>query len=956
MRQFHEAKAQAPGALLFFRLGDFYELFHDDAVEAARILDLTLTSRGQNADGSKIPMAGVPHHAAAGYLAKLLKAGRRVAICEQIGDPAKTRGMVDRRVVRIVTPGVCVEPAALDHRCSHQLVALAESAAGFGLACLDSSVGELRAGTFTDEARLLAAVLRAEPRELLCAADFSPKVRERLAMVLPEVPWSSVSSGMEPQPAAGSSEPETDLQSRGSGVYPVANAVVEKGRCEESGSCGHSWQDALAPRLWRTIKSFSGPARDAVGLALAYGSEAEPGLLAGLQHVADLDEGNTLELAGQSVHHLEIVQTQRGEREGSLLGAVDRTQSAMGARLLRRRLVAPSRSLPEIEQRLSAVARWAEASVARQAVRAELARLPDLERIAMRIAYGVASPRDLGALRDALTVAQRLADAVTAVGDATAGNAADQSAVDGAAADLSIPKSLHARAAMLCAALVEAPPLVANQGGIFAEGHDEAIDRLRALSERSRDLLAELEVRERKQTAITSLRIGYTRVFGYYLEVSRRDQARVPERFHRKQTVANAERFVTEELAALEEDITSAEDRRRTLEQEAFGSLRNDIVEELSDLQVLAAQLAELDVSTALAETAIRHGYVRPQVDEGQRIELEGSRHPVLEQMVPQGLFVPNDVVLDRDTQRMILLTGPNMAGKSTLMRQVALSTILAQAGSFVPASKARIGLVDRLFTRVGASDDLSRGQSTFMVEMSETAAILEGAGPRSLVLIDEIGRGTSTYDGIAIAWSVAEYLHSCSGARTLFATHYHELAELEARLEACKNFHVAVQKDGERMVFLRRLERGAASRSFGLHVARLAGLPPELLKRAETLLKRLERARPDAATSAGAASPGIPSLGVPSAGVPSLGILASGDDDLPLFSSVPSTPAPSALPAERTADMASGPNKPTLGRSTTPRVDTAVVEELNATDLNALSPSEAWLLVYKLKGLLAEA
>jgi DNA mismatch repair protein MutS len=675
MQQYLGAKEQYPDALLFFRLGDFYEMFYDDAVRCAELLDLALTSRGSGPDGEPIPMAGVPHHAAAGYVARLLKLGQKVAICEQMADPKTVKGVVPREVVRVVTPGLTVDDDALDARADNYLVALVRGEGNaLGLAAFELSTGQLRAASLSDSAAAVGELARLEPRELL----------------LPEGDELGLTEGLG----------ALDLAVRRRPAPTNDDALVK----------------ALpAAELEHVRRELPEDARRAASAALLYAQAMQPSATVAVQQVGLYDPRQHLVLDEAATRNLELVRTLSGERKGALLHFVDRTRTAMGARLLRRRLLAPLMDVASIRRRHDAVEAFVLAEPLRGRLRELLQGVGDLERLTTKATLGVASPRDLGAILGAL----RQAEAVDALLRAHAASSTDD------AIGRLLPNDLVPEVKdELAAILVDEPPANAREGGIVREGVDADLDELRTLSSRSKDVVLELEQRERKRTGIASLKIKFTRVFGYYIEITRSNLDAVPSDYIRKQTIANGERFVTEELAELQEKILSADDRSKSLEQRLFEDLRARVAAESFRLRSLAASLAELDVHAALAEVAHRHGYVRPTIDESLIVELREARHPIVEQLT-SGSFVPNDVRLDaegEDTPRLMVITGPNMAGKSTVMRQVALAAILAQAGSFVPASEARLGVVDRVFTRVGARDDLGEGQSTFMVEMREAA------------------------------------------------------------------------------------------------------------------------------------------------------------------------------------------------------------------------------------------
>lgn len=795
MQQFLRAKGQHPDAIVFFRLGDFYEMFYEDAARATGILDIALTSRGTGPDGKKIPMAGVPHHAAAGYLATLLRHGEKVAICEQMAEPSSVKGVVPREVVRVVTPGLCLEPDALDAKAENFLVAVTDDG---GVAALEVSTGSLRACHVDVGPHLVGELVRLDPAEVI-VPEHAPRLLALCEQSLP-------------------------------------NAVVRSVQADD----GHGALDAGLPAGDATMLRQCPPAARAAELALGYARAHRMDLRI---HSATLyTPGDRLVLDDAAVRNLELVRTLDGERKGSLLHLLDGTETAMGARTLRHRLLEPLTDVERIRRRHDAVAIFAGDPRFRDETRALLGRMGDLERLAVRTAVGLATPRDLGVIRNTLRAAVDL-DAIL--------DARPESPLDDVLQALRPPDRCHDVLTWLEGALVEVPPTVDRQGGIFAEGHLDELDQLRELSTTSKDVVLDLERRERERTGIGSLKVKFTKVFGYYIEITKSKLDAVPSDYVRKQTIANGERFITAELAELQDRILHADERARALEASTFHALRAEVGAHAPRLHRLARSLAAIDVSAALADVAQRNGYVRPHVDGSRLLHLEDSRHPTVERYAAEGQFVPNTITLDPEGTRFMLLTGPNMSGKSTAMRQAALAVIMGQAGSFVAAKGAQIGIVDRVYTRVGASDHLARGQSTFMVEMMEASAILRGATDRSFVILDEIGRGTSTYDGLAIAWAVAEHLHDVVGCRAIFATHYHELCELADRAEHAANFNVAAKEHDDRMIFLHRLVPGGSNRSYGLAVARLAGVPPVVLARARAKLDELEAQRDAASETA---------------------------------------------------------------------------------------------------------
>ena len=827
MQQYREIKARYPQTIVFFRMGDFYEMFEDDAKLAARELGLTLTSRN-NGGAAEVPLAGVPVKAATEYLRRLIAKGHRVAICEQMEDPKLAKGLVRRAVVETVTPGTVLAEDWLARERNNFLVACAPRGDTAGLAALDLTTGEF-VWESVPAADLALALARFEPPELVvpagsAAADLGLSAADALTVTEREA-W------------------EFD---------------AELARADLSRAYGLASLDGFG------VEAGDSAALGAAGALLRYAKELKPG---GLPHLARprlVRRGDVLPLDEMTRRNLELLEPLRAGAPGTtLLEVLDRTRTAMGARLLRRWLLAPLVDAAAIGARLDAVEVLAQDPRGRDRLREALDGVRDLERLAGRAALGRATPRELGALRDSI---QRLPDGHAALDGL---ERRERSALLETAAGFDLLADLGDE---LARALVDRPPAQLGDSDAIRPGHDRGLDELRDARDGGKSYIAGLQTRERQRTGIGSLKVGFNKVFGYYIEVTRPHLEHVPADYERRQTLAGAERFVTPELKEYEARVLGAEERIGTREAELLDALRRRVAEAIGRVQHTAQRIAELDVWAALADLAHRENYVRPDVTDGFGIRLEGSRHPVVERMMPREAFIPNDVTLD-EAGRVILLTGPNMAGKSTLLRQVGLCVVLAQMGAFVPARRAVVGVVDRLFTRVGASDNLARGQSTFMVEMSETSAILHGASARSLVLLDEIGRGTSTYDGVAIAWAVTEFLHNRIGCKTVFATHYHELTQLTEELAHARNFNVAVREVGDEVVFLHRLEPGGADRSYGIHVGRLAGLPAAVVSRAWQVLTLLEAghhvadrqppAPPDAAQLAlfGAAPPPHPLL-----------------------------------------------------------------------------------------------
>jgi DNA mismatch repair protein MutS len=794
MQQWREVKARHRDALVFFRVGDFYELFFGDAEEGSRILGLTLTSRNNGA-AARVPLAGVPAKALDEYLGRLVKLGRRVAICEQVEDPALAKGIVKREVVETITPGTIVQDNLLQARKSNHLVALAKGLEDrWALAALDLSTGEVEVQEVSGQ-ELLSELGRFEPSELLVGRGWEEEL---------------TSSGV---PASLGSPVTT----RDDWLFDEALAREELERVYEVQSLegfGFHLSDGALVR--------------AAGALLTYVREIRPRGVDHLRPPRIIRAGASMVLDEMTRRNLELVESIRAGEGKTLLEVLDETVTAMGARLLRRWVLRPLVEPGEIWRRQGGVEGLCRDPDLRRSVRDTLRGVSDLQRLGGKLGTGRVGPRDLLGLARSVSCLPALKELGSGVpsellADLLAGLDPLADVGDLLEAGLS----------------PEAPPNL-QDGGVIREGFDQELDELRSVRDGARDFIASLQTRERERTGIASLKVGFNKVFGYYLEVTRANLDRVPEEYVRKQTLANGERYFTPELKEWEEKVFGAEDRILSLETELFGRLRQAVAREVGRIQDTASRLAQVDVLAALAEVARDRGYVRPEVHTGYLLEIRAGRHPVVETMMPAEEFIPNDLQLDEEG-RIVILTGPNMAGKSTVLRQVGLIQLLAQMGSFVPATSARVPVCDRIFTRVGASDSLTRGQSTFMVEMNETAAIIHGAGEGSLILLDEIGRGTSTYDGVSIAWAVTEYLHERIGAKTIFATHYHELTQLGDLLPRVKNLNVAVREVGEDIVFLRRLEEGGADRSYGIQVARLAGIPRDVIQRARELLVELE-------------------------------------------------------------------------------------------------------------------
>ncbi len=855
-RQYLAIKRQVPDALLLFRLGDFYELFDEDAEIASRILDITLTSRDLGR-GQRVPMAGIPAHAAEPYIAKLVAAGYRVALCDQVGTP-DGRHLVERRITRVVTPGTVTDPAMLDAKRNIYIAALLLEETGAGLAYADLSTGEfaateLRAATSEE---LTAAVerelLRLAPAELLVPDSQRDAVPDVGAALTPseEFLWN-------------------ERAARQALLEQLRVATLEAFGLEER---------RLALR--------------AAGALLQYLAETQVGQLPQIDDLVLYRTDSYMTLDAATRRNLEIHEAARGGQERSLVSVLDRTNTPMGARLLRRWLGQPLLDVEAIAVRQDRVAAFVADTTLRLQLADLLDEVADLERLASRVLTQRITPRELSRLGRSLLVLPRIG--------ALVGQRA-------ALAPLATFPDLQPVAQLIGRALVDDPPVALGQGPVIRPGFAPELDELRERARTAREWIASLEQRERERTGIRSLKVGYNKVFGYYIEVSHANRHLVPPDYQRKQTLVGAERFITPELKEYEQLVLHADERIAALEADVFRRVVGEVATCASQIRRAAHLVAELDVYRALAEVAAERQYTRPIVDESTVLEIIGGRHPVVETMTEAGRFVPNDTHLDTEGEQIVVLTGPNMAGKSTYLRQVALIVLLAQIGSFVPAQHARIGLVDRVFTRIGAHDDIAAGQSTFMVEMVETATILRQATRRSLVVLDEVGRGTSTYDGLAIARAVVEYLHNHPrlGCRTLFATHYHELTELERVLPRVRNYRMEVLEEGDRIVFLHKVVRGGADKSYGIHVAQLAGLPQAVVRRAQEILVDLESGRGSERARRRGAMTKAPPLTV----------------QLTLFS----------------------PPHP-------------VLERLKALELDALTPLEALTILYELQRLVREA
>lgn len=811
-RQYDQIKARYTEHILFFRLGDFYETFDTDAVIAAEVLDIVLTARDMG-KGNRVPLAGIPYHSADGYIAKLVQAGHKVAICEQIGEPTKGRGLVERDVTRVVTPGTVVDPAMLDARSNNYITSIFVQGARVGIAFADITTGEFQATEINetgDENALLALgreLLRLGAAEIVVPNDFADD------LALPQSSWIP--------PGSSVSKHET-----------------------------WRWQEDRAARA--LLRHFEAESLDGFGLTgKPFAIRAAGGLLqyledtqlSGLQQITDLRTYSTsgfMTLDAQTRKNLELSESARGDTSLSLIAVLDQTRTPMGGRLLRKRIGQPLLDVDELNQRLDVVQWFADHTAERAGVRETLRKVGDIERLTNRIVTRLVSPRELAQLRGALAVLPDLEPLMAGIPGAP-----------------SLP-DLSQTAALLQRALVDEPPAVLGKGQVFQGGYASELDGHRTRAREAREWIANLERTEREKTGLKTLKVGYNKVFGYYLEITSaalanaerdrlaagKDGSALPEEYIPKQTLANATRYFTPQLKEYETLVLTAEDTLNDLEAEEYRKLLKLLADQSNRLLAAAEVIAGLDVGAALAEVAVDRNYVRPVLNEDDRIHIEDGRHPVLESTLPRGEYIANDASLDTGKDQIVILTGPNMAGKSSWLRQVALITLMAQIGSFVPATSAEIGIVDRIFTRIGAQDDIASGQSTFMVEMLEMANILHHATDRSLVVLDEIGRGTSTYDGLAIARAIVEYIHNSPGlgCKTLFATHYHEMTELADLLPRVSCSRMDVLEDGDRVVFLRKVVPGNADKSYGIHVAKLAGMPKGVTRRAEEILAELEQ------------------------------------------------------------------------------------------------------------------
>ena len=800
MQQYVETKEQYSDCILFYRLGDFYEMFFDDAITASRELEITLTGKNCGLE-ERAPMCGVPYHAVDSYLSRLVAKGYKVAICEQMEDPATAKGLVKREVVRIVTPGTTVDPQALDETKNNYIMCVAYIGDSYGVSVADVTTGEYFVTEIGDSGQLFDEITHLMPSELICNEAF-------------------YMSGMDLD----------DLKGRlGITIYALDSWYFDDAICR------------------RTLKEhFKVSSMEGLGIGdfdcgvigagalLVYLKETQKTDLVQLSHLTRYVTGKYMVLDSSTRRNLELSETLREkQKRGSLLWVLDKTKTAMGARMLRKQLEQPLIDKRQIEMRLDAVEELLDNAICREEMREYLTPVYDLERLLSKITYKSANPRDLTAFHSSLSMLPHIRCILEEMRSPLLREI------------LGEMDALEDICGLIGRAICEDPPLAMKEGGIIRESYSEEVDRLRNAKTEGKDWLAKLEEEEREKTGIKNLRIKYNKVFGYYLEVTNSFKDLVPDYYTRKQTLANAERYITPRLKELEDTILGAEDKLYALEYELYCEVRDTIGQEVVRIQNTAKAVAQLDMLASLAVVAERNRYVRPKINEKGVINIKDGRHPVVEQMIPNDMFIANDTYLDDRKDRISIITGPNMAGKSTYMRQTALIVLMAQVGSFVPAASADIGIVDRIFTRVGASDDLASGQSTFMVEMTEVANILRNATRHSLLILDEIGRGTSTFDGLSIAWAVVEHISNTRllGAKTLFATHYHELTELEGKIDNVHNYCIAVKEKGDDIVFLRKIVKGGADRSYGIQVAKLAGVPDPVIERAKEIAEELSYA-----------------------------------------------------------------------------------------------------------------
>jgi DNA mismatch repair protein MutS len=927
MQQYHAVKKQHPAALLLFRLGDFYELFYDDAVVASRILQITLTARNKE-KGQAVPMCGVPYHAAENYIARLIRAGHKVAICEQMEAPGPGKKIVRREVIRVLTPGTATGAGLVEAKENNYLAAVARSAAA-GTATAAGAAGTGRAGARASENAIGLAFVDLSTGEFrateFCGEKAEARLRDELGILRPREVLLARPATLFPVTMAAEMDGLGAVETRlDDWVFEAnyATRILEEhfrvAVLEGFGLVGHGQATAAAGALVHYLRETS-----AIGARTPEDSAVIPSLRpagAGLEHldrISYYEQQEAMVLDAVTTRNLELVEPSTGDdASATLLRAIDDTATGMGARLLRGWILRPEIALAEIEARLDAVAELKSQTMVREEIRKTLEGILDLERLTSRVTLGVATPRDLLALRGSLDRIPALRRLVAVSFLSTSSSPSPSTTTVGVGSRLS---SLHQELDEMAdvrdtvaRGIADDPPALPGDPGVIRRGYDAELDELHDITKKGRQIIASMEERERKRTGIASLKIRYNQVFGFYIEISKANLHLAPADYERKQTLVNAERFTSTELKEHEQKVLSAEERVLAIERRLYSEIRESIAREAGRLRRTAAAIAQLDVLVNFARIAATRNYTRPEFTDkalakkGERgvLMIAGGRHPVIEKLLEERgeRFVSNDLYLDDESRFLLLITGPNMGGKSTYLRQAALISILAQMGSFVPARQAKLPLLDRVFTRIGASDNLARGRSTFLVEMSEVAAILNTATAASLVLLDEVGRGTATFDGLSIAWAVVEALHSGARPRTLFATHYHELTELEQLLPGVKNIHVSVQEAGSEIIFLRRVEPGSANKSYGIEVARLAGLPTDVIARAREILRRHEQSEEKLRQEL---SPGAVAGGAP------------------------------ATPARQTSFTA---------------IDESVLDAIRGADLNKLTPIEAMNLLATLQ------
>ena len=800
MKQYHEVKRRFPGKLVFFRMGDFYEMFYEDAVTASRALEITLTSRSKDKSGARIPMCGVPYHSVEGYINRLIKNGFKIAICEQMEDPKQAKKLVKREVTRVMTPGTVIEETLLEPKDHNYLASLYVTQRGIGLAFMDLSTADFLAAEFTGDdawSKAVDELARFTPNELVMQESFGEELREKLTQA-----WSDnwVSSLVDD--------------------WVFNYDYAQRALLEHFGVA--------------TLDGFGAEGRilalSAAGALVHYLRESQ---LAALGKVAELrffESSDFMKLDAATVANLELTRTLDGSKQGSLFSFMDTTRTGMGARMLKSWMLLPLLDISRIELRLDAIETLRKNISVSGRLASRLEEILDIERLISRVMAGISGPRELVALKNSLRAVPGLKAILRDISITRLDEIREQ--LD----------PLDEVVNLIETSIADEPPASANEPGIIRQGYSAELDDLRDIRHSGKGYIASLEARERSETGIASLKVKFNNVFGYFIEVTNTNLPLVPKHYVRRQTLANCERFITEELQSYEEKVLGAEERIAAIEKDLFARIRKIVGGDGARVQATARLIAELDVYVSLTETALKNNYVRPRIIPGDEIFIQDGRHPVVERQSQP--FIPNDLYMNATTDQLLILTGPNMGGKSTYLRQTALIVIMAQMGSFVPAVKAQLGCVDRIYTRVGASDNLAKGRSTFMVEMIETANILNTATPRSLILLDEVGRGTATFDGLSLAWAIAEYLveNPERRAKTLFATHYHELTKMAEIQPGVKNYRMTIQESGKEIIFLRKVEPGAADKSYGIEVARLAGMPRDVLRRAAGILDKLEK------------------------------------------------------------------------------------------------------------------